>query len=547
MSAHHPLSRLRPVRAALLAAALLLWTGCGEMADRSPTGVDDPGSTLQQVDQGPFQDLSTTRAVTRERTPGLMAIPGVVGTAVGLNPDGRPVMRVFLAHEGVQGVPDRLDGVPVSRVVTGQFVALADRTGSARPAPIGFSVGHPDITAGTLGARVTNGSQVFILSNNHVIAASNGANLGDGILQPGAVDGGNAPGDVIGTLHDYEPILFGDGGPNAPTNLIDAGIALVDPADVSGATPTDEGYGAPGTTVVPPSLGMAVQKYGRTTGHTFGTVSEIDLTVNVCYAGFIFCTSIGKFVDQIGITDGTFSAGGDSGSLIVTIGNGNNPVGLLFAGSTNRTIANPIGPVLQRFGVTIDPTVPGGGDPPAPDPLAASFTFDCTALSCDFDASGSTGSIVDYDWDFGDGTLGSGISPSHTYAAGGSYDVTLTVTDTEAATDEQTQGVSVSEPPVGGGSAPAVDGFSAVTRSNGPWDRADVSWSVSDADGDLAQVTVSLATSGGQVLDAITTIVSGSGASGTTALKTRNGNPARIVIMVSDAIGNFTVQEMAYN
>ena len=61
---------------------------------------------------------------------------------------------------------------------------------------------------------------------------------------------------------------------------------------------------------------------------------------------------------QIVITPGTFSAGGDSGSLIVvnSVGSGSDrrPVGLLFAGSSSYTIANPIDAVLTEFRVTID-------------------------------------------------------------------------------------------------------------------------------------------------------------------------------------------------
>ncbi|MBT8395725.1 MAG: hypothetical protein KJN92_02110, partial [Gemmatimonadetes bacterium] len=57
------------------------------------------------------------------------------------------------------------------------------------------------------------------------------------------------------------------------------------------------------------------------------------------------------------ITDGSFSTGGDSGSLVVTKGllaADRRPVGLLFAGSSNNTIANPIDLVLDRFGVQVD-------------------------------------------------------------------------------------------------------------------------------------------------------------------------------------------------
>jgi hypothetical protein len=452
-------------------------------------------------------------------------------------------VKVFLADAGVQGIPEELDRVPVTRVVTGVFRAGADRTGATRPAPVGFSIGHPDVTAGTLGARVTDGSNVYVLSNNHVIANSNNSVIGDGILQPGAVDGGVAPRDVIGTLHDFEPIRF-DRRNRSSTNAMDAAIALVDPSDVSGATPADEGYGAPGTTVVPATLGLGVQKYGRTTGHTFGTVTEIDVTVSVCYAGFIFCNSSATFQNQIGISHGTFSDGGDSGSLIVTDGAGNNPVALLFAGSDLRTIASPIQPVLDRFGVVIDPTVPGTGGPS----LSASFSVDCVGLSCEFDASSSIGANS-YSWDFGDGKTGAGQGPIHEYAddnGGSPYTVVLTVEDAGGSADQASMSVTVSAPPSGGGD-PVVDQFAVTNRSSRRWDRAEVSWAVSDPDADLAQVTVSLATSDGTVLDSATTLVSGSSASGAASLRSGSGTAAKVVIIVSDALGNVLMQESPFN
>ena len=97
---------------------------------------------------------------------------------------------------------------------------------------------------------------------------------------------------------------------------------------------------------------LAVQKYGRTTGHTRGKVTGINAILDVNYR-----TGRARFVDQIVVTGQGFSAGGDSGSLIVTDGRGRKdrrPVGLLFAGSPNTTIANPIDLVLDRFGVTVD-------------------------------------------------------------------------------------------------------------------------------------------------------------------------------------------------
>src|SRR3972149_3151275 len=128
------------------------------------------------------------------------------------------------------------------------------------------------------------------------------------------------------------------------------------------------GYGTPSASTVAPSIGQSVTKCGRTTGCTTGTVAEINVTLDVCYKprGLFSCArdGVARFVNQIGVSDGTFSAGGDSGSLIVTT-SGKNPVGLLFAGGSSRTYANEIGRELGNFSVTIDT----GGTPPPPDTI----------------------------------------------------------------------------------------------------------------------------------------------------------------------------------
>jgi hypothetical protein len=317
--------------------------------------------------QGPADDgLERAIEVQELHTDALLNLPGIVGTGVGLNAAGKPVIKIY-SERVPQGLPAALDSVPVEVVVTGRIVARACPDGPAgrcdRPVPVGVSTGHPDITAGTIGARVTNGTDVFALSNNHVYADSNNAAVGDSALQPGAVDGGANPGDAIGTLHSFEPIKFNPsacdaslGAADPDCNIMDAAIAISSTAMLGNATLPD-GYGVPSAQTASASVGQQVKKYGRTTSLTSGQVAEINVTVNVCYAGFVVCTKVAKFVGQVSISPGSFSAGGDSGSLIVTQSD-NRPVALLFAGSSSRTIGNPIGPVLSRFSVTIDGSAP---------------------------------------------------------------------------------------------------------------------------------------------------------------------------------------------
>ena len=323
-----------------------------------------------------------TRAVQAQERLGaqLLGKPGVVGTGVGMNSAGRPAVRVFVSHADVAGIPADADGVPVQRVVTGLITARAcqDSGNPAercnRPVPIGVSVGHPQVTAGTIGARVQDSAgNVYALSNNHVLANSNDATVGDPALQPGTYDGGSDPADRIGTLSSWKVISFNasgcTGGASDPDcNTMDAAIAQTTTSNL-GVSTLPAGYGTPSSTTASASIGQVVKKCGRTTGCTTGTVAEINVTINVCYEPLgIFCApgATARFVDQIGISDGSFSAGGDSGSLIVTSA-GSNPVGLLFAGGSSRTYANKIGRVLSEFSVTID----SGSGTPTPTPTAS--------------------------------------------------------------------------------------------------------------------------------------------------------------------------------
>ncbi len=236
-----------------------------------------------------------------------------------------------------------------AQATTGE--ATIEPPAGPRPTPIGVSTGHFNVSAGTIGCRVTRDGKVYALSNNHVYADENRASIGDNVLQPGPYDGGENPRDAIGTLAEYEPISFS----RWARNTIDAAIAECSEQTLGTATPDDDenGYGIPGSTVVEASIGLKVQKYGRTTNWTAGEITALDATVNVTYD-----RGTARFVNQIIIAPGDFIGAGDSGALVVTLDDDKNPVGLIFAGSTSIAVANPIGPVLDRFGVTIDDGTP---------------------------------------------------------------------------------------------------------------------------------------------------------------------------------------------
>ena len=306
-------------------------------------------------------ELGRAIAAQERYTDALMADSDVVGTGVGVGANGQAVIRVFVKRGQLAGLQGSLDGIPVVTQVTGEIVALkgpppgkgpeVDPTARFdRPVPIGVSTGHPDITAGTIGCRVTDGTNVYALSNNHVYADENAASIGHAVIQPGTFDGGSSPNDDIGILDAFELIVFSP----LANNTIDAAIALSSTALLGNATPSD-GYGTPKSATVEAVINQKVKKYGRTTSQTKETVSSINATVNVEYS-----SGTARFVGQIFITPGSFSAGGDSGSLIVVDGKGKNktddrkPVGLLFAGSPYITVANPIDFVLDHFEVTVD-------------------------------------------------------------------------------------------------------------------------------------------------------------------------------------------------
>ena len=368
--------RLRvEITAAATTIAAIGWFGCG----REPTG---PQTEQPSAARGGLQpDLAAAIRAKDQHAAQLLKITGVVGAAIGRDNNGRASVVIMTTGPDVERLPASLEGIPVVVQVTGALVALplhavpsgAPGRGLVNPSsefghPVPIGVSTSNVTAntrgcatGTIAARVTNGSNVYALSANHIYALTNSAATGTFVVQPGLVDddcviggtvftsdpdGPNDPSDRIGTLASFQTIVFC--GATCPDNTIDAAIALSSAANLGNATPSN-GYGTPSSTTASVSIGQRVEKYGSTTALTTGRVLAIDATVRVDYGG----GQIAQFVHQIVIGGGGFSKAGDSGSLVVSQ-DGLHPVGLLFAGGHSATIANPISDVLTAFGVTID-------------------------------------------------------------------------------------------------------------------------------------------------------------------------------------------------
>ncbi len=248
-------------------------------------------------------------------------------------------------------IPDHVHGVRTDVVQMGRLRALAklpyDKWRPVRP---GISIGHISGMPGTLGAIAYRGDQPFLLSNNHVLALSNRGLLGDPILQPTIADGGESS-DVIAQLHDYVPLhievplvglsrwfysMF-----RPSRNYVDSAIAR----PVPGIDVMDEllEIGIPAG-IRGAMLGARVQKYGRTTGHSWGHIRQVNVTARVDYR-----SGTAVFVNQIITTPMTFD--GDSGALVLD--ENGFAIAQVFAGSSYSTLMTPISAVLDSLNVSL--------------------------------------------------------------------------------------------------------------------------------------------------------------------------------------------------
>ena len=340
-----------------------------------------PGALLDEANPRVLEVMTLQNAVT----PDLMALDGILGTAVSLDGAGQLALVIYVNDENankseiMSALPKAIRGVPVSGQLTDRFRALSSKPGGNAPPgggvshtalqtpPIqlgtsggwGYDLANGYCCEGTLGSLVQIGTTQYIMSNYHVFESDivlGGNNRiatdGDAVIQPGLVDVScNAAGaQGVGTLHKVQSL---------PGSNVDVSIALV----TTGKVRTDGsilGIGTISKSIVAPYTNQGVKKSGRTSGLTRSTVAGLNATVSVtydneCAGGTAFTKT---FTGQIVINNRNkgqqFLVAGDSGSLMVEdVSTNPRAAGLLYAGSSTYAIANPIGEVLGFLGATM--------------------------------------------------------------------------------------------------------------------------------------------------------------------------------------------------
>jgi hypothetical protein len=237
----------------------------------------------------------------------------------------------FVAHGALAPVPT--DVVEIGSLKPD---AQVHRT----PIQPGFSVGHFGGDTGTLGAIVMRDGKFFVISNSHVLARAGLAAKGDAILFPGGDDGGKNPRDAIARLTDFVKLK------SRGMNTVDTAIAEIAADRLKKIHAEVAGIGLISKTIKP-KVGMVVEKLGRTSGVTQGTVVSAKFRpLRLPYDG------IGNvsFEDQILFT--RFTKPGDSGSLVVDVVS-KKAVGLHFASASGGSVSAPIDRVLEVMGVQL--------------------------------------------------------------------------------------------------------------------------------------------------------------------------------------------------
>mgnify|MGYP000243992005 CR=1 FL=1 len=219
--------------------------------------------------------------------------------------------------------------------------------------------------------------------------------------------------------------------------------------------------------------------------------------------------------------------------------------------------------ILAIFALSVALLLTGCG--PTNQPPNASFSASPTSvetpLEVTLDASSSSdpdGSIVSFEWDFGDGTSSSGETTTHTYDSAGDYTVELTVTDDGGATDSATEVVSVSAPnkdPNSGftasptsGEAPLEVSFDASKSEDPDGTIASYSWDFGDGDtGTGETITHTYADVGDYTAELTVTDDDGAADKSTQSISVSSGNNPPTASFTADPTSGAAPLEVSFD
>lgn len=337
--------------------------GLGLVPASLPAQAGPPENLFRGAERERVQrDVRRLEQIQRRHQDALLNLPKVHGIGVSVDPATRELIFLVAVEPGGEAppLPAQIEGVRVV-VERSQPPAAMDGGGGCMPChanqvplpvPMGNSTGNPFFcSACTLGFKVCRDGVIYYVTNAHCSFNSSGceggAPLGSSTYHRGQLDAACTLTSVVGSVSSHATPRCGS------DNLVDAALMLSSNTQTSWSI---RDIGVPSTAWASLLVGDAVQKSGRTTGLTFGTVASTNYTTNVGN----YCCGSPKFVRQIRVNANVapFLQGGDSGSALLDRATPPKIGGLLFAAPPDGSygLANHISYVSATLGnVSLDP------------------------------------------------------------------------------------------------------------------------------------------------------------------------------------------------
>lgn len=265
-----------------------------------------------------------------------------------------------------QGVPHPIGNVPAAAYGAPPYTVRQSATGQRYTCGSSISLGN-FASAGTLGCLVRDAAGVmFGLSNNHVSGGCSFAGVGMPVVAPGICDVHPGSIDVLTLGRHARSLPMVLGWPDVVDISANRDAAMFTVRNADSLTSYQGGFYDTPAEAIPLAAGIQVEKVGRTTGHTAGTVvTEIFGPVNIMYrapqyefSGFVFF----EHLFSVAGTTSVFADEGDSGSLVTTVGADGvrRAVGIVVGVTTDGSspggksaLILPIVPILGQLGVSL--------------------------------------------------------------------------------------------------------------------------------------------------------------------------------------------------